>query len=134
MLLRVLQAQPQFSEARTNLGILQFKAGRYAQAEEAFKRAIEDDPKNAVAQNYLGILYRVKGQFQDAKKAYESAIMADPQYALAYLNLGILADLYLRDFNRALAYYQKYLQIVGTEDKQVTNWVTDLKRRMESGK
>jgi tetratricopeptide (TPR) repeat protein len=134
LLARVLEARPDYSEARTNLGILLFKAGRYAQAEEEFKRAIADSPGNAVAHNYLGILYRVKGQFPEAKAAYERAIVADSQYALAYLNLGILSDLYLRDLNRALAYYQKYLQLVGTEDKDVANWIADLKRRMETGK
>ncbi len=130
----VLEGAPEFAEARTNLGILLFKAGRYDQAQEEFKRAIVDDPNNAVAHNYLGILYRVKGQFAEAKGAYERAITLNSQYALAYLNLGILYDLYLRDMNRAMMSYQKYQQLNGSEDKEVTKWIADLKRRMESGK
>lgn len=134
LLASVLQVRPDFVEARTNLGILLFKAGRYAQAEEEFKRSIADDPNNAVGYNYLGILHRVKGQFTEAKSAYERAIMVDSQYALAYLNLGILYDLYLRDLNLALVNYQKYQQLTGPEDKEVTKWIADLKRRMETGK
>ncbi len=130
----VLKARPEFVEARTNLGIVLYRLGRYARAEEELKRVIVDDPKNTVAYNYLGIVYRINGQFPQAKAMYMQALGINPSYANAQLNLGILYDLYLRDLPNALESYQRYQKLLPLEDKEVAKWIADLKRRIESGK
>lgn len=128
---RILKSQPDFADARTNLGIVQFRAGRYERAEEEFKRAVKDDPKNTAAYNYLGILYRVNGQFNQSKLMYEQALSVDPGYANAALNLGILYDLYLQEYPKAMESYQRYQKLLPQEDKDVAKWIADLKRRIE---
>lgn len=130
----VVKAQPKFVEARTNLGIVLFRLGRYARAEEEFKRVIADDPNNTVAYNYLGIVYRINGQFPQSKAMYTQALSINPNYANAQLNLGILYDLYLRDWPKALESYQNYQKMLPQEDKEVAKWIADLKRRIETGK
>lgn len=134
LLERVLKSQPVHADARTNLGIILFRSGRYVRAEEEFKHAIKDDPKNSAAYNYLGILFRISGQFQQAKLMYEQALSADPGYANAVLNLGILYDLYLREYPKAMESYQRYQKLLPQEDKDVAKWIADLKRRIDTKK
>ena len=134
MLAAVLKAHPEFVEARTNLGIVLFRLGRYARAEEELKRVVVDDPKNIVAYNYLGIVYRINGQFPQSKNMYMQALSINANYANAQLNLGILYDLYLRELPSALESYQRYQKLQPQEDKEVAKWIADLKRRIETGK
>ena len=134
LLTSVVKARPEFVEARTNLGIVLFRLGRYPRAEEELKRVIVDDPKNVIAYNYLGIVYRNNGQFMQAKDMYTQALNINAGYANAQLNLGILYDLYLRDLPKAMESYQRYQKLVPQEDPVVAKWIADLKRRIESGK
>lgn len=133
-LVAVVKAQPKFVEARSNLGIVLFRLGRYARAEEELKRVIVEDPNNTVAYNYLGIVYRINGQFPQSKAMYLQALSINPNYANAQLNLGILYDLYLRDLSKAMESYQRYQKMLPQEDKEVAKWIADLKRRIETGK
>ena len=130
----VVKAHPKFVEARTNLGIVLFRLGRYARAEEELKRVIVDDPNNTAAYNHLGIMYRINGQFPQAQAMYMQALTINVNYVNAQLNLGILYDLYLRDWPKALESYQRYQKMLPQEDKEVAKWIADLKRRIESGK
>lgn len=134
LLTAVVKARPEFVEARTNLGIVEFRLGRFARAEEELKRVIADDTNNTVAYNYLGLIYRTNGQFPQSKMMYLQALSINANYANAQLNLGILYDLYLRDLPKALESYQRYQKMLPQEDKDVTKWIADLKRRIETGK
>ncbi len=134
LLTAVVKARPEFVEARTNLGIVEFRLGRFARAEEELKRVIAEDPTNTVAYNYLGLIYRTNGQFPQSKMMYLQALSINANYANAQLNLGILYDLYLRDLPKALESYQRYQKMLPQEDKDVTKWIADLKRRIETGK
>ena len=121
---------PDFAGPYVNLAIIYMHDGRQADAEEALTRALELDPASAPANNQLGILRRQQGQFADAERAYEAAIAADPDYALAYLNLGVLLDLYLKRGADALASYERYQALRGSEDETVAKWIIDLRRRV----
>lgn len=134
LLTAVIKSHPEFVEARTNLGIVLFRLGRYPRAEEELKRVIVDDSKNMVAYNYLGLVYRINGQFPQSKIMYMQALSINANYANAQLNLGILYDLYLRELPKAMESYQRYQQLQPTEDKEVAKWIADLKRRIDSGK
>ena len=48
------------------------------------------------------------------------------------MNLGVLCDLYLRQPQRALEAYERYLTLAGTPDEKVSGWVTELKKRLGS--
>lgn len=134
LLTAIVKAQPEFVEARANLGIVLFRLGRYARAEEELKRVVIDDPNNMVAYNYLGIISRINGQFSQSKAMYMQALNINANYANAQLNLGILYDLYLRDLPKAMESYLRYQKLQPQEDKEVAKWIADLKRRIETGK
>jgi Flp pilus assembly protein TadD len=123
---------PTYSGPLLNLAILQVKAGRFADAEQSLRAAVDRNGNNAQAFNQLGIVYRKLGRFKEADVAYQRAVELDANYAIAWLNLGVLCDLYLRQPQRALEAYERYLALAGTPDEKVNGWVTELKKRLGS--
>ena len=120
---------PQLTGPQLNLGLLYLRDSRLAEAEAAFKAALELKPNNAVAGNELGIVERKLGKFAEAEAAYQRTIAAEPNYAPAHLNLGVLYDLYLAQPQKALDQFERYLEIAG-DNKQVAGWVVELRKRV----
>ncbi|MFK5914067.1 MAG: tetratricopeptide repeat protein [Woeseiaceae bacterium] len=125
----VIHAQPNSSNAHTNMGIIFTAQKSLNEAENAFNHALRIKPNNVYALNQLGILYRQLGQFAKAKESYLKAISVDSSYAKAHLNLGILYDLYLYDLPKAANEFKTYLELKGTKDKKISNWILDIERR-----
>jgi tetratricopeptide (TPR) repeat protein len=120
---------PQLTGPQLNLGLLYLRDSRLSEAEAVFKAALELKPNNAVAGNELGIVERRLGKFAEAEAAYQRTIAAEPNYAPAHLNLGVLYDLYLAQPQKALAEFERYIEIAG-ENKQVAGWVVELRKRV----
>ncbi len=127
-------AYPAYSGPLVNLGILQTKDGRLAEAEQTLREAIERNPRNASAYNQLGIVKRLQGEFAAAEQAYVRAIEINPDHANAHLNLGVLRDLYLQQPERALAAFEKYLEVTDSPDERVSAWVKELEVRIASAR
>jgi len=121
---------PGYPGAYVNLAILRARAGDDKAAEGFITDALIIDPEHSAALNQLGMLLRRQGKFIEAESAYLKAVTASPDYALAHYNLGVLNELYLQRLDAALQHFEQYQQIEG-EDKQVTKWITDLKRRLD---
>jgi tetratricopeptide (TPR) repeat protein len=123
------EKHPELGGAHANLGLINRQAGKLPEAVAAMEKAVKASPRQAVFHNQLGITYRHAGQFTKAKEAYERAIELDPNFASPHLNLGILNDLYLRDNQRALEMYTRYLVLSPQGDATVTKWVAEIKNR-----
>ncbi|WP_346837326.1 tetratricopeptide repeat protein [Microbulbifer sp. SAOS-129_SWC] len=128
LLQEVIKREKRLPAPYVNLGIAYKKSGNEKNAEEAFLHALEVAPNHAVAANELAVLYREQGRFAEARKLYTGALAENPDYLPLVKNLGILCDLYLQDVPCALAQFQHYLELE-PDDKDVTIWVADLKRR-----
>jgi Tfp pilus assembly protein PilF len=122
---------PDYAGAHVNLAIIFAARGDLQAAENSLTDALILAPQHPAALNQLGMLLRRQGKFQEAESAYLKAVTASPDYALAHYNLGVLNDIYLRHLDAALMYYERYQELVG-EDKQVTRWIADLKRRISA--
>jgi len=133
ILSNLTQKYPDLSGPHVNLGIIYFRADEIDKAEESFRQALKINPDSAVSLNHLGIINRGKGKFDEAKSNYERALEISPNYAYAHLNYGILLDLYLGELDKALDHYQKFQELAPNQDKEVTNWIVDLERRIKSG-
>ena len=112
-----------------DLGMAYREKGNNKKAEANLMKALDIDLANPVANNELGLLYRSLGRFNDAKKAYTNALTRHPDYLPVIRNLGILCDIYLNNLDCALEQYEKY-QELKPGDKDVKNWIADLKGRM----
>lgn len=134
ILIKMTQAYPTLSGPYVNLGIIYHRTDRSEQAMEVLNKAIEINPNRPDTYNQLGIVLRSAGQFKAARDAYQRALRFDPNYGYAHLNLGILYDLYLRDAGKALDHYERYQSLLPEQDKQVSKWVVDLKRRTQKRK
>jgi tetratricopeptide (TPR) repeat protein len=122
---------PDYPGAHVNLAIIFAGRDDLQAAEMSLTDALIIDPGYAPALNQLGMVLRRQGRFDDAESAYSKAVEADPDYALAHYNLAVLYDLYQQRLDAALTHYERYQVLVG-EDEQVTRWIADLKRRIES--
>ena len=120
---------PELGGAHANLGLIYRQQGKLVEAVAAMEKAVNASPNQPVFRNQLGITYRHAGQFTKAKDAYERAISLDPNYAAPHLNLGILNDLYLRDNQRALEMYTRYLVLSPSGDATVNKWLAEIKNR-----
>lgn len=124
----VIEREQRLPAPYINLGIAHYKSGNQKMAEEAFLHALEREAEHPVATNELAVLYRKQGRFAEARALYVNALAKHPEYLPLRKNLGILCDLYLQDMRCALAQFEQYLQSV-PDDKEVSIWVADLKRR-----
>ena len=81
---------PTSQRAWLDLGHALGQLSRYAEAQEAFEKAIEladGDPCDVIF-GEIGNLYRAKGDFETAKSWFQKQIDADPGDATGYLFLG----------------------------------------------
>ena len=84
-----LKADPDYLEARINLGRLLHLAGRLAEAERVYRVGAKTDP--FIAFNLAVVLEDLKRE-PDAIIAYREALALDPQFADAHFNLARLYE------------------------------------------
>jgi S1-C subfamily serine protease len=83
-----VKIKPDFAEAYVNLGATYYKLGRYANAIDAYKRAVQIKPSSSVY-NKLGAIYIIKGKYSIARDTFKKATDIDPNDAVAHYNLGV---------------------------------------------
>ncbi|WP_196138304.1 tetratricopeptide repeat protein [Aliikangiella sp. G2MR2-5] len=109
--------------------------GRNDLALDSVETALSIKPDNYVALNLKAILLKENGEFDKSLSAYQKALEVYPDYLAGHLNLAILADIYLYQPELALKHFETYLMLKSEteepEDKKVTGWVADLKRRLQ---
>lgn len=127
-------AHPELAGPLLNLGLARARAGDEAAARTLLERAGTVCSHCGSVWSELGVLDRQQGRFAEAEKAYRRAIELEPDYAVAYYNLAVLYELYIPRPDLALENYERYLQIVGSDDKgrDVEKWVADLRRRVNA--
>jgi tetratricopeptide (TPR) repeat protein len=87
---------------------LAFQAGRYAEAEELWRKVVEQQPNSAEAFYQLGFSLHLQEEVGAAIAAYQKAIALDPTYDTPYVNLG-LAFIELNQFDEATQAFQRVL-------------------------
>jgi tetratricopeptide (TPR) repeat protein len=67
------------AKAWNNVGTGEEKAGRYREAEQAYRKALAIDPELPEAWHNLGLVLRRSGRDDEATKAFEKAIELNPR-------------------------------------------------------
>ncbi|MDR3690759.1 MAG: tetratricopeptide repeat protein [Fimbriimonas sp.] len=106
-----------------SLGILSFRLTRYTQAQTVLQEAVTlynelgDEYGVATAINTLGVICHQLEKFDEATRFFEEAlphferIGDEMRIAMTLNNLGLLALSKEQDFGRAIAYFEKAVQI-----------------------
>ncbi len=98
---QILVADPNYSLALHQLGILAMQSGKFAAAVDLFDRAIHNDPSQAALHAQLGEAYRHLEQLTQAEKCYRHALKIQPNLSLAHMLLGIVLRAQGRDAEAA---------------------------------
>jgi tetratricopeptide (TPR) repeat protein len=85
---RLVQLQPNFVDAKNNLGVALFRAGRLDDAFNLFTKLVAEHPDYAIGYNNLGFVSETKGFKDDAIAYYRKAIELDSRFVLALENLS----------------------------------------------
>ena len=82
-----LADHPNDAEVLFTLGLIEKRRGRYGQAEEFYRKAIEQAPKFSKAFSNLGNVYMARKEYDPALTVYQQAIALDNHRAAYYYNL-----------------------------------------------
>ena len=107
---RLAEVANKMAEAYYNMGNARDKLRQYAEAIDAYKKAIAIKPDYAEAYCWMGFAWHWLKQYADAIAAYKKAIAIKPDYATAYSNMGF-AHFYLTQYTDAIAAYKKAVAI-----------------------
>ena len=82
---REAKVNPLLSASFANLGMRLYEARRYAEAEVAFRRALDMESENVMARGFLGAVYQATGRAEDAVLIYDRPPMSGTSYAATAL-------------------------------------------------
>lgn len=110
-LVAAVALQPNYGEAYNLLGVCYDEQGRYALAQNEYKKAVKLEPVNARFHNNLGYSYYLSGDDKQAIKSYNKALRFTPDDKRIYNNLG-LAYGRKGDFKHA---HESFVKAVGEQ-------------------
>jgi tetratricopeptide (TPR) repeat protein len=106
-----VERAPQFAAAWNTLGVIAYQRKQYDRAEEAFRKALEQDPQSFEALVNLGGVLVTEHKVEEGLSYNERAVAAQPNDALAQSQLGMS---YFQAGNFELA--ARHLEQAGTLD------------------
>jgi Flp pilus assembly protein TadD len=103
---RLTTERPNDAGVFNDLGNLLLMAQKPAEAEAAYRRALELDPDKVSALFNLGLLLQQRGALKEAMQLYQHAVKVDPDHAWAHYQLGSVHEA-LRQPARAIDEYAR---------------------------
>jgi len=83
----------------------------------AARAAVQHAPQNPDSHYSLGMVLEKKGQYQDAEQAMQQALAVNPAYADVYLSLGALYADHLREPQKSIDAFRRYLELGGQSER-----------------
>ena len=105
----LLEHQPDSPKLWNERGVALHQDGKFAEAEESYRRAVQAELGYALAHNNLGVALYHRGNTEEAVAAFRVALDAQPTFIKARLNLALLLSKGKR-FQLALEAYRTVLQ------------------------
>lgn len=124
---KYLEVAPEDAQAWSFLGSSLKEMGRYEEAEQAHKKAIETAPQDGGCWYNLAVLYEITNM-QEAHSAYLKAIECDPNDQAAWYNLGNVRT-HLGDHQGAITAVQRATELDPTDADAWDNLASFLSRQ-----
>lgn len=111
-----LQFDRELTEIYVPLGILYYRKGNFAKADELLSKATAIDANDATTQYFLGLVRLQQGRDRDAAESFKRAKTLDPTNAEAFYYSGELQTRLnnnaaaIEDFKKAIAIRQNYFE------------------------
>lgn len=138
---RTKKAEESFLEIiKNNSGnpLVYFKYGNFCfisvdfeTAKNQHKKALAIDPNYIPSLNNMGVIMMREKNFSEAINYFNQIISVDPKYSNAYLNLGIIHEESIKDIDKAIQYYNKYIQLGGEKKSEVEKWLNNLMKKKQ---
>jgi Tfp pilus assembly protein PilF len=107
---KVLEIDPNHSEAHNNLGVIFQGLRENQKAKDCYEKAIEINPNYVSALSNLGVIFQELRENLKAIGCFEKAIEINPNYVNAHNNLGIIFQ-GLRENQKAKECFEKAIEI-----------------------
>lgn len=108
---QIAKQTPKNPEGWIMLGNALMDSSRFAEAVDAYQKALDIDPKNTNVRVDMGTCMRNTGKPQQAIAEYRKALKIDPNHINAHRNMGVVLAFDLHDNKAAAAEFEKYLQL-----------------------
>lgn len=106
---RIVETDPKNRAAWVRLGNLHFDANQYADAIQAYTKALELKPDDPDVITDRAVMYRAIGDFKQAASELRRAADMDPKHLNSLMNLGVVLRYDLNDMEGAVRAWQSYL-------------------------
>jgi len=93
------------------LGNMLMDTTRFAEAVEAYQKALEIEPKNVDVRVDLGTCYRNIGKPDRAVEEYNKALQINPSHPNGHRNLAVVLSSDLKQNDRAIQEFEKFLAL-----------------------
>jgi len=129
---KIVAQEPKNYQAWVQLGNDYFDTEQPQKAVNAYAKALEIDATGPNTPNVLtdqGVMYRKMGLFDKAIENFDRASKLDPKHAQSLFNLGVVYANDLKQPDKAIAAWQRYLAIDGMspQGQQVKAMIDELK-------
>lgn len=103
---RLAAERPQDAAVFNDLGNLLLMVPQPAEAEAAYRKAVEIDPDKASALFNLGLLLQQRGELREAHGLYRRVVKLEPRHAWAHYQIGSLYEIWKQQ-SRAVDSYAR---------------------------
>jgi len=107
----VVAREPGNRNAWVQLGNSYFDSNQPVPAVDAYAKALELDGNDPNVLTDQGIMYRRLGWYDKAIENFEQATKLQPQHAQSLYNLGLVYAQDLKDYEKAIAAWERYLKV-----------------------
>lgn len=107
---KAIDVDQDYFDAHLQLGLL-YADKKNKLAVDYFNNALNIKPDNTDVSYYLAIYYQETGGYNEAIKIYEGLLLKDPKFYYALYNIGYINLVYLKDYNIAIDYFTKVIEL-----------------------
>lgn len=107
---RALEIDPQFDDARSNLGNALVAQGKIEEAFAQYREALRLNPNSLIAHHNFALTLARQGRIDEAIEHYRKALEIEPRFLEGHNNLGLLLAT-KGQYAEAIDHYRKALEI-----------------------